>query len=477
MNLSDYFPIIKEKNDKCNNYLIETNPHNILNEFENNKKIIVLLCGEVQSGKTRNIINIIKESFESYSYNLVIFLCGTNNNLKNQSILRVENNEELNKKNKINMIENINYYDEYSNNLLMLLKEKNNLEKTYEYLCHNIHILNKKKILIIDDESDYASINTSRDINQTKIYDLINKTYEELNNVGMLLVTATPFANIMTTKTTNQASSIYTLKSPDEYTGISFFNSLNDFYLCDHSMLEINLNELDKLILFSFFVWIYQSYSYFKENNSEKSTLLIYCSDEKNEHEKYKNIIYEQVVNFKGLYKNSFEKFIKNKYKVSDRNEINEITQWIINQKLEKQIFILNSDQKDKSNSIENINSQKLSIVIGGVMLSCGITYENLLTELFLYCSNNDVNCDVLLQRCRWFGYRQTSKNGLKNNRYKYMNLITKNNIVDNLREVEKFNDILFWNSGHKIDIKETCEQIKNLENNSNLGATNNVKK
>lgn len=40
MNLSDYFPIIKEKNDKCNNYLIETNPHNILNEFENNKKLL-----------------------------------------------------------------------------------------------------------------------------------------------------------------------------------------------------------------------------------------------------------------------------------------------------------------------------------------------------------------------------------------------------------------------------------------------------
>ncbi|MDE7221716.1 MAG: Z1 domain-containing protein, partial [Ureaplasma sp.] len=256
----------------------------------------------------------------------------------------------------------------------MLLKEKNNLENTYEYLCNNIHILNKKKILIIDDESDYASINTSRDKNQTKIYDLINKIYGELNNVGMLLVTATPFANIMTTKTTNQVSSIYTLKSPDEYTGISFFNNLDNFYLCNHSMLDINLNELDKLILFSFFVWIYQSYCYFKENSNEKSTLLIYCSDEKNEHEKCKNIIYEQIVNFKGMYRSSFEKFIKNKYKINDQNEINKITKWIINQKLEKQIFILNSDQKDELNLIENINNQKLSIVIGGVMLSRGIT-------------------------------------------------------------------------------------------------------
>ncbi|MDE5617814.1 MAG: hypothetical protein K2I36_03155, partial [Ureaplasma sp.] len=100
MNLSDYFPIIKEKNDKYNNHLIETNPCNILNEFENNK--IVLLCGEVQSGKTGNIINIIKESFEFYSYNLVIFLCGTNNNLKNQSIIRVEKNEKFDKKTNIN---------------------------------------------------------------------------------------------------------------------------------------------------------------------------------------------------------------------------------------------------------------------------------------------------------------------------------------------------------------------------------------
>ncbi|MDE5617537.1 MAG: Z1 domain-containing protein [Ureaplasma sp.] len=353
----------------------------------------------------------------------------------------------------------------------MLLKEKNNLENTYEYLCNNIHILNKKKILIIDDESDYASINTSRDKNQTKIYDLINKIYGELNNVGMLLVTATPFANIMTTKTTNQVSSIYTLKSPDEYTGISFFNNLDNFYLCNHSMLDINLNELDKLILFSFFVWIYQSYCYFKENSNEKSTLLIYCSDEKNEHEKCKNIIYEQIVNFKGMYRSSFEKFIKNKYKINDQNEINKITKWIINQKLEKQIFILNSDQKDELNLIENINNQKLSIVIGGVMLSRGITYENLLTELFLYCSNNDVNCDVLLQRCRWFGYR------IKNNRYKYMNLITKENIVNNLKEAEKFNNILFENNGYKIDVSEVYKKIEQLEKNSNLGATNNVKK
>ncbi|MEG1009831.1 MAG: Z1 domain-containing protein [Clostridia bacterium] len=84
--------------------------------------------------------------------------------------------------------------------------------------------------------------------------------------------------------------------------------------------------------------------------------------------------------------------------------------------------------ESGKGNFLEKTFNHE--IIIGGVMLSRGVTFENLITELIV----NDVETvyvDTLLQRCRWFGYR--------NKISKYMKIILPTRVHDALKIAKKY--------------------------------------
>lgn len=123
----------------------------------------------------------------------------------------------------------------------------------------------------------------------------------------------------------------------------------------------------------------------------------------------------------------------------------------------------MNSDTQNNT-----IFKSGLSIIIGGDLLSRGITFKNLITELFIYDSSSCA-ADTLLQRCRWFGYRKN---------HQFMNVITTKNVIAKLKEAKKYNVLFeFQKDDHYIDINLFNQKIQDLNcRNKILKGTSNDK-
>lgn len=470
---------------KTNKFYVEVDYKNLLKKFDNDNNSIILLVGQVQSGKTNAILEIIYLALTKYQYDIVFFLCGTNNNLKQQAINRIREYPKFNS-DEFKIFDENNTYKYFEKlkwkkdkkSIVPILKEKSNLKKLYDIIDDNCSLFTNQKILIIDDESDYGSINTKKD-DKSAINKLITNIHNKISTGGMVLVTATPYANILNTKDELKYSLkyIFPLKTNDGYTGIDFFSNLEHFYISENeyknfldSSLNDEWNEDDKKICYAFYMWIYKTYLFLKKYPEQKSTFLIYLSDFNYDHKISESFV-KQLVKYFDDNIHYFENWLNYENIKLTNNEIDEIKNLIKKHFIdESNIYILNSKNDDVSAKV--VNSRKIAIVIGGVMLSRGITYENLLTELILYGSNDYPTCDTLLQRCRWFGYRQ------KNERYKYMNVITRDDIAKYLKnDIKKYNNILFNDPKYELDKLSIYRKIKQLDDNEKLKATSYAKK
>lgn len=453
-------PEILETNKKSDNFSI----YNILNEFEN-KKDIVVLAGQVQSGKTKWIIEIIKQAINQFNYDHIFFISGTNTPLFEQSNIRLSD-EAIKFKTKLT-----NDVQVYS-----VLKETKWLNKMNNLISSLTY--KSKKILIIDDEGDYASINASKDDGEsTKIHELIINAYKEiLGRGGIIYVTATPFANCSNLNSQFLPKCIYTLPINDDYTGLEFFNNLHNFYICYEENNYLNQ------IRFSFCFWLLKSYLFFKEYPNEKSDFLIYISEEKKDHEKYWRYV-NQLINDLQFVKYNEESIITNLcYKINENYQLKidmiDFFNFIkLNQTNIEEPLIFNSIGKDESFFKYKNSNKKMKIIIGGKFLSRGFTYDNLLTECFYYIAKNQWAADTILQRCRWFGYRKKNRYS-EIDRYKYMNLITNSKIKKIFIEIEKYNQLITKNkNGMWINFPEMNQSIIEIEKNLNVKGTSYAKK
>jgi archaellum biogenesis ATPase FlaH len=210
---------------------------NFVNQiFDNNvKKEKILMVGEVQSGKTRAITDIINRAVEK-GYEYIIVLGGTTNLLNNQTLDRLEkdiNQEIAGKMIKFvapQTIQNgmINFFRTDTNTakffyVFCFLKGKDSLDKIVHNFMDVYNFINKK-VLIIDDETDYASVNTKKNSDESRIHSIISKLYSEVFNGKLIMVTATPFANILSSpKDPLYYERLILLEKNNDYTGSDFF--------------------------------------------------------------------------------------------------------------------------------------------------------------------------------------------------------------------------------------------------------------
>lgn len=186
-----------------------------------------LVIGQVQSGKTANFAGLMAMAADN-GWNIFIVLSGTIEKLREQTQQRLlddlmkpcnQNWTGLNKNPPISINEpqsptrlvlGANFNNRY---LTVCLKNSTRLRKLREWLHHSPEVAQKMKIIIIDDESDQAGINTLIDKKEiTKINKLILEivhgnqynestkkfdqkvTYGAMNYIGY---TATPYANVL----------------------------------------------------------------------------------------------------------------------------------------------------------------------------------------------------------------------------------------------------------------------------------------
>ncbi len=417
--------------------IIDTNSFDndeLLSEYNSSKKAICLI-GQVQSGKTKAMKEIIDKAFKKYNFDFIIMLGGTMEILLNQTIERFESSFIH------NVSTNFSEIEFESQRLFIIMKTETRLKEMNRFIEWN----HGKRILIIDDECDYASVNTKKD-GYSSISKLIKESYEKIGNGGLLSVSATPYSNISKGESEFVIDNIYCLPTNKEYMGLSFFNSLDNFYISVDKFHHIMRNDYLKLE-FSFYLFLINSYRLYYQEGIKKSDMLVY---ESLKHEDNRRI------------KKDLEKIIRNiqTKKVSeylDFFKINLDPNQIINfyKRNRPELFLLIGSE-DSDTELFSKSESNYKVIIGGYFLSRGFTYKNLTTELITY-SGEIINADTVLQRCRWFGYR-----GVRSN---YMNVITSDKLINSFNAIQKINDYLFKNKqGCKFNVSHLKEKLEEWE-------------
>ncbi|ENC6369351.1 Z1 domain-containing protein [Aeromonas veronii] len=169
-----------------------------------------LVLGHVQSGKTASFTAVIAKAAD-VGYRFIIVLSGMNNILRYQTQCRID--EDLIAANPEHWITVTNIEDDFASNtnvnsfltekhstkvLGVVKKNSGRLKRLHKWLTGaRPEVLRACPVLIIDDEADQASPNSHpKPDERTKINELIVKLLADLPKAAYVGYTATPFANL-----------------------------------------------------------------------------------------------------------------------------------------------------------------------------------------------------------------------------------------------------------------------------------------
>lgn len=459
-----------------------------------------LLLGDVQSGKTATYTAICNKAADS-GYRVIIVLAGMMENLRIQTQERLDaefvgldSKYTLDKKAdsamrnkpvgvglvppfnidrritrftsvstdfKASVIKSngLNLNDLKGTALFVVKKNKSVLNNLHAWLTKDEDVLNLP-LLLIDDEADNASVNTSSDEhNPTAINAAINKILRSFKQATYLGITATPFANIFIDPDMDSDGAakdlfprhfLTLLPTPDHYIGADriFGNGSEDNWTdrvdgeYSESLIPILNDEQDSFYYFKhkkdlandlcdlppsmkeairYFV-IATAISDSRFDTKEHRSMMINVSrftDVQNVTadmvQEYINQLSSDIENYHALPSNQSIK-IKNISRLFDtweKYKLESVAGFSWEHLLKKflckaarRIEVRSVNQKNGAKSLDYYNYKNIGmrvIAVGGNSLSRGLTLEGLTVSYFY---RNTMMYDTLLQMGRWFGYR-----------------------------------------------------------------------
>lgn len=163
-----------------------------------------MLLGKVQSGKTKTFLGVIALAFDN-GFDAAIVLTKGTRALAQQTLARL--NKEFKPENDSDLLhifdvmslpEPLAEYELAHKLVIVCKKEDDNLRRLDTAFFHTNPVLSDRRILIIDDEADYASIGFRRSrqegIKMNKIASQIDDLRKRMPQVSFLQVTATPYS-------------------------------------------------------------------------------------------------------------------------------------------------------------------------------------------------------------------------------------------------------------------------------------------
>jgi hypothetical protein len=272
------------------------------------------------------------------------------------------------------------------------------------------------KVVVIDDEADYATPNSLVNKNdKTPINDLIEKIIGDSGHyIG---VTATP-ARLNLNNTFNNDSKLWVKFPPHRmYTGQDDFFPINideigvsglKYKLCLMPDKNDDFSH-ERAALLRFMVNVaHLNLTLSEERNY---SLLIHTSGKKIDHKAdLENTV--KIFSVLSDQKNSkFSKYLKEIWGIAKSTYVDvsadDITQYIYNNISRKAVIVLNSEASFKNFGGNATNPSALfTIVIGGNIVSRGVTFNNLLSMFFTRDVKNKLQQDTYIQRARMFGSR-----------------------------------------------------------------------
>lgn len=452
-----------------------------------------LVMGNVQSGKTQNYIGLINKGIDC-GYKTIILLGGHLNDLRKQTQERVDEGV-LGRQSKhlaevettapapigVGMLRensistgtttvgdfNKGFADRLGFKLsgkdpviFVIKKHTGVMERLFQWI-RDYHYLNPEfgkclpgPLLLIDDEADYASINTKHHKDEvTKTNDFIRNLLSLFERNTYIGYTATPFANIFIDPDNSSFSekddlfpSDFMIKIPvpdnylgqDFYFGSGFAQELEEdaesidarsptvpiydygpiYELKSKDEIEALPESLKEALRAFILVIAIRSV---RGEKSAHNTMLVNISHLKIHQNRLEHLIdsYHKEVDdtldsYSGLgfhaargseTLKSLEDTYEKTFAISEpyetvfgklREASGRVKVWAINQSSKK------ADGRELNYSIHKENGL-CAVVIGGHKLSRGLTLEGLSISYF---ARNSKAYDTLMQMCRWFGYR-----------------------------------------------------------------------
>lgn len=445
-----------------------------------------LIIGDVQSGKTANYIGLVCKATD-VGYKVIILLTGMTENLRKQTQHRLDEgfvgfdtfkNNELNqmkvrigvgkyqspevysftnkddfKSQAVNSLGRNNFLGG-SPGLFVVKKNTSVLKNLKNWLIGISSDIDGKMslpALIIDDESDNASINTNKEENDpTQINKLIRELMGIFSKVSYVGYTATPFANIFINPDDDEFENqdlfpkdyIYVLNPPSNYIGARNIYNGNGEYnkmlvnILDEEAEEIiplkhkkdiMINKLPtdmKEAINTFF--IANTIRDLRGDNKSHRSMLINVSRFNAIQNQLKDLVNNYSKTLQNACKNYGKfnteislknKYIRSLYKTYEkiyRNHLGNI-KWNVNETWESiqsslyestyriGTYLVNQESEDTLNYSDEKSGLRV-IAVGGLTLSRGLTLEGLMVSYFY---RNSKMYDTLMQMGRWFGYRK----------------------------------------------------------------------
>jgi hypothetical protein len=422
-----------------------------------------LVVGYVQSGKTANYSAVIAKAADA-GYRLFIVLSGLTDQLRNQTQRRlVQEIAELNDHNKktwytltdsdADFVTPAGNASTLLSNLdlrLLAIVKKNAaiLRRLRNWLRNGLkEVRNSCPVLIIDDEADQASVNASSSKEKrTTINQLILEILEAMPKTAYVGYTATPFANVFIDLADNNlypTDFIIDLPCPPDYfgaerifgrdplmvdegnqqfDGLDVINIIPDEEVPDlkpagpkerGDFQPAITTELENAL---HYFWMATAARQVRDGQKDHSTMLIHTTLYTDVQDRFRPLL--------SRYRDHFRVRLRDK----DQGLIDRLhAQWEEGQQavpssdlnlrpvsFEALLPALQNVVADTEIVIENSRSllrleygnevPKSVIVVGGNILSRGLTLEGLIVSFFIRTANA---YDTLLQMGRWFGYRQ----------------------------------------------------------------------
>ena len=398
----------------------ETVEETIKNLFEKNVRNLVIY-GEPQSGKTELMIALTAKLLDMGKKHIIIVV-HDNVKLLGQNLTRFV---------KSGLTPSPMEHDEFARSsaefkdkefVVCSKKNKSNLEKLIE------KIGSIDDVVVIDDECDHSTPNSkvNKEV-KSKINELIEKVFSKKGHwIG---VSATPGRVDVNNTFENDNQRWVSFKPHPYYYGQDHFFPLeyldydddgkpNDdifnfnFYPLKDSGPDNTSETRDALFRYMIRVAIKSIKAIKEDKNPECFSMIVHTSGEKESHKRDFGII-EKV--FNQLNDEKKDDFRRNLERINDlipkiNSEIpsNEILHFINRHKQNYKLVVMNSDKDLRSPNVYfGLNPETtFTIVIGGNIISRGLTFNNLLSMYFSRDVKNKITIDTYVQRARMFGPR-----------------------------------------------------------------------
>lgn len=431
-----------------------------------------MLLGKIQSGKTRTFIGVMAMAFDR-GFDVAVVLTKGTRALAQQTLERLKREfRELSQDDQLqifdimNLPTNLTFYELDQKMIFVVKKENKNMERLHRAFFDQYPSLSEKRVLIIDDEADFASFGFTKrrdeGVEIRRIAGQIDLFRQNIRNLSFLQVTATPYSLYLQPEDFDgQLPSdivfrpirpAFTELVPvhSEYIGGEYYfdESENDKSIASHLFRPVPENELkvlrnpdrrsfkieqaltsgrvarlrEAIVTFIVGACMRRLQSQSVAESPKKFSFIIHTEQNKSSHDWQYRLVCEIKNGLKdGAERQSalFEEFIKEAYENLSKSmavcapeipTIEEVILEVKNSLLRDHLMItVVNSERDVAELLDDTGQLKLrtplNLFIGGQILDRGITIGNLIG--FYYGRNpNKFQQDTVLQHSRMYGAR-----------------------------------------------------------------------